>query len=104
MGAPVLMASSVIQCAHGATASAVPGQARVFAGGQPVLVQTDRVSVAGCPFQVPPTPTPSPCVQVVFSSASTRVRASGVPILTQGASAQGMAAAPQGPVRAVTAQ
>lgn len=98
MAIPVLTQTTSILCAHGITAVAVPSQIRVRAMGQPVLVQTDNVSVAGCPFTLPG-PTPSPCVQIRWTSAATRVRASGMPILLQTSTSVCQAAtqAPQGP-------
>lgn len=98
MAIPVLTQAATILCAHGVPAVPVPSQVRVLFSGQPLLVQTDIATVAGCPFTLPG-PTPSPCVQVRWVSAAVRVRAGGVPILLQSSSSLCLAAtqAPQGP-------
>lgn len=87
-----------MNCAHGAPVQTPATQPRVWASGQRLLVQTDLGVATGCPFTLP-NGTPSPCVQVRFLSGSTRVRASGVPVLIQTASTLCLAAtqAPQGP-------
>lgn len=98
MGAPVLHQGAVIQCPHGVPAQPAPSQVRVLINQQPALTQADVFTVGGCPFQLPG-PTPSPCVQVRWPVASTRVRAGGVPVLLQTSTSLCLAAtqAPQGP-------
>jgi hypothetical protein len=98
MGAPVLHQGAVVQCPHGVPAQPAPSQVRVTTSAQPLLTQVDLFTVAGCPFQLPG-PTPSPCVQVRWLTASLRVRAGGVPVLLQNSSSLCLAAtqAPQGP-------
>jgi hypothetical protein len=98
MAVPVLTQSASVVCAHGVPAVPVPSQVRVLSSGQPLLIQTDLATVAGCPFTLPG-PTPSPCVQVRWVSAAVRVRASGIPVLLQSSSSVSLAAtqAPQGP-------
>jgi hypothetical protein len=98
MGMPVLHQGAVVQCPHGVPAQPAPSQFRVTTNQQPLLTQTDLFSVAGCPFQLPG-PTPSPCVQVKWTSASLRVKAGNVPVLLQSSSSLCLAAtqAPQGP-------
>jgi hypothetical protein len=96
--APALTLTSVVQCAHGVPAQAVPSQVRVRSDNQPLLTQSDLFTIAGCPFQLPG-PTPSPCVQVRWTTAAVRVRAGGVPLLLQTSVSLCLAAtqAPQGP-------
>ncbi len=98
MGSPVLHQGAMVQCPHGIPAQPVPSQVRVMTNSQPLLTQSDVFTIAGCPFQLPG-PTPSPCVQVRWVTASLRVRASGVPVLLQTSSSLCLAAtqAPQGP-------
>lgn len=98
MGVPVLHQGAVVQCPHGVPAQPVPSQVRVMTNGQPLLTQADMFTIAGCPFQLPG-PTPSPCVQVRWTTASVRVRAGGVPLLLQSSTSLCLAAtqAPQGP-------
>jgi hypothetical protein len=47
--------------------------------GGPVAVLSDQGLIAGCPFTVPGKP--QPCVSVRWISGSTRVTASGQPVL-----------------------
>ncbi|MEZ4295095.1 MAG: PAAR-like protein [Polyangiaceae bacterium] len=98
MGAPALHQGAMVQCPHGVPAQAVPSQVRVTINKQPVLTQQDMFTVGGCPFQLPG-PTPSPCVQVKWLTASVRVKASGVPVLLQTSTSLCLAGtqAPQGP-------
>jgi uncharacterized Zn-binding protein involved in type VI secretion len=98
MGAPVLHQGALVQCPHGIPAQPAPTQVRVTTNGQPLLTQADLFTVAGCPFQLPG-PTPSPCVQVRWLTASLRVRAGGVPVLLQSSSSLCLAPTqmPQGP-------
>jgi hypothetical protein len=98
MAMPVLTQATQILCAHGVPGVPMPSQVRVLSRGQPLLTQADIATVAGCPFTLPG-PTPSPCVQVRWTTASLRVRASGVPVVLQGSATLCLAAtqAPQGP-------
>lgn len=98
MGAPVLHQGAVVQCPHGIPAQPAPMQVRAKTSGQTLLTQSDIFTVSGCPFQLPG-PTPSPCVQVRWTTASVRVKASGLPLLLQSSSSLCLAAtqAPQGP-------
>ena len=98
MAVPVLHQGVVVQCPHGIPAQPVPSQVRVMTNSQPLLTQADMFTIAGCPFQLPG-PTPSPCVQVRWMTASVRVRAGGVPLLLQSSTSLCLAAtqAPQGP-------
>lgn len=90
--------TSTVMCPHGGPASTVPSQPRVKVMGQPVLVQPDTTTVAGCAFTVPPG-TPSPCVTVRWLTAAVRVKAMGSPVLLQDSASLCSAAtqAPQGP-------
>jgi hypothetical protein len=98
MGAAALHQGAVVQCPHGVPAQPVPSQIRVSTSGQVLLTQSDMFTVAGCPFQLPG-PTPSPCVQVRWTTASLRVKMSGLPLLLQSSTSLCLAAtqAPQGP-------
>ncbi len=82
----VLTAASVIQCTHGGAASVVPSNTRALADGSPILVETDVHMVAGCAFNV--SGAPSPCVTIAWSAGSTKVKAGGTPVLTQGSIGQ----------------
>lgn len=95
---PVLTVGSSVSCSHGAKVIHTPAQPRVFVDGQPVLVQTDANTIAGCPFTIP-TGKPSPCVTVRWTVAATRVFVDGTPVLTEASVGLGTSAeqAPQGP-------
>jgi uncharacterized Zn-binding protein involved in type VI secretion len=76
MGGPVLTAATLLVCAHGVPARAVPGAARVVASGVPVLCVDDPLLVDTCRAQ-------SSCL-VLKSTGSQRVRASGRPLAIAG--------------------
>jgi hypothetical protein len=69
-----------ILCAHGGTATPVPTNTRVLAGGAPVLLQTDVVTVAGCALPPPPAAN-GPCVTANWITAATRVKVNGIPVV-----------------------
>jgi len=101
----VLNAAAVITCSHAATVRHVPTQTRVLVAGQPVLVQTDTSTIAGCPFTIP-TGKPSPCLTVRWTAAAARVFAGGQPVLVQTSPGMGLSAeqAPQGPTIVMAVQ
>jgi len=49
MGTPVVTIASTLLCAHGGTARALPGTARVYANGVALLCVGDPVVVTSCP-------------------------------------------------------
>lgn len=102
---PALTSASIVTCTHGATVTHVP-TSRVLVQGAPVLVQTDTSAIVGCPFNIPAIPKPSPCIQVRWTTAATRVLASGKPVLHQAAVGLGISPeqVPQGPPIANPAQ
>ena len=70
-----------VLCAH------VPGQAtpvvtnpRVKVSGQPIVMQTSQYAIAGCALTGTGTP---PCATASWTTAATRVKANGVPVLLQ---------------------
>ena len=48
----VLTTASTILCPHGGIAVLTTANARVTAGGAPVLLESDIHTVAGCPFEI----------------------------------------------------
>jgi hypothetical protein len=88
------------KCPHGGEAITVSANKRVLVSGQGVALISDRSSVVGCAFTVPPGK-PQPCVSVDWSKAvgSTRVLVSGQPVLLVTSVGLGTSAeqAPQGP-------
>jgi len=84
MAAVVITTGSTMFCAHGGSVSFVPTSTRVKAGGKPVLVQGDALTVAGCAFTVPPgVPTPCVTAQVLFASQRVKVGGRGI-VTTEG--------------------
>jgi|SoiMethySBSTD1v2_1073268.scaffolds.fasta_scaffold1824133_2 hypothetical protein len=79
----VLALDAGVQCTHLAKGLIGPGQTRVLLGGQPAATTVNRITVAGCPFTIPPPtgPKPQPCVTVTWGSVSAKVTAGGVPLL-----------------------
>jgi len=75
----VQMGATII-CAHGGQATPVPTNTRVLVGGQPVLLMSDVVTVAGCAFPPPPVAN-GPCVTANFLTGSTRVMVNNVPVV-----------------------
>ena len=77
----VLTTASTIQCTHGGSASAVASNTKLTADGSPILVETDIHTVAGCPFMIGNTP--SPCLQIAWSTGASKVSINGTPVLVQ---------------------
>jgi hypothetical protein len=101
-----------VQCTHAAKATVGPGQTRVLLGGQPAATTANRITVAGCPFQIPVPPggtKPQPCVSITWGSVSAKVSVDGRPVLlgTQG-TVQGVCQSaeqiPQGPPSVTSVQ
>jgi hypothetical protein len=84
MAIPFLVTSAKVKCPHGGTVSLASSSANsaVQAGGNPVCLETDVHTVAGCAFTVPPGK-PQPCVTVRWSAAASQCKVNGVGILTQ---------------------
>jgi len=78
---PVLTTASQIQCMHGGQAVLVTTNGVLFAGGSPVLLQSDLHMIVGCPFTAGLVY--SPCVSVHWESAATSLSLKGVGVLTQ---------------------
>ena len=81
MPGPILHLGATLLCAHGGQAMPTAPFARVTVNGQPVTTQPAPYTVAGCPL---PPVAGGPCVTAQFVTASTRVLAGGMPVLTQG--------------------
>jgi hypothetical protein len=80
---PLLNANAIILCTHGGTVNPIPSQAKVLAGGAPVLCVPDLngAPIAGCP--VPVTGATKPCTTVVAvtpPSWSLKVSVDGKPV------------------------
>jgi hypothetical protein len=74
-----------VSCTHKAPAMIPPAQPRVTVSGMPVATLNAKITVAGCPFQVPVGvgTKPQPCVTIQWANVSTRVTVMGQPVLLQ---------------------
>lgn len=99
MTLPLVTTATVAQCPHAIPGTLLSSASKVLVLGMPPLVMGDKGTVAGCPFQLPG-PTPSPCVTLMFTGASSKVLVEGKPALKMNPPDMGHAAtqAPQGPV------
>jgi hypothetical protein len=97
MGAFVLDAGTKILCPHGGQVAVVPRVTRVRLSGRPPLLSDDRLTIAGCAYNV--SGSPSPCHSVQWSKAATRVRfEGGAPLLSASVGVcKNAGGAPQGP-------
>ena len=97
----LLTAASQLKCPHGGTVK-ITSTSLPKAAGNPIATMKDIFTIAGCPFQLPtaPSPTPSPCVVVMWVKPMLRVRVGMVPALDQTSVGVCIAATgiPQGPV------
>ncbi len=100
MTIPLVTMASVAQCPHGIPGTLLSSASKVLVVGAPPLLMGDKGMVAGCPFQLPAGPTPSPCVTLQLLGASSKVMVEGKPALKMNPGDLGIAAtqAPQGPV------
>ncbi len=81
MASFILHQHASVQCVHGGTASPSRPSARVKVDDKPVALQSSPYTVSGCPFKTPVIFTPQPCVIGQFTTAATRVRVEGQPVL-----------------------
>ncbi len=82
----LLHQGATVQCAHGGQAQPSATSPRVKVAGQAVAIQPPPWTVSGCSMP-PPNAGNGPCVTATFSTAATRIKASGQPVLLQGSSA-----------------
>jgi hypothetical protein len=96
----LLHQGATVLCTHGGQAQATAPNPRVKVAGQPIVMQPQPWTVAGCPFNV--SGSPVPCVTAQWITAAVRVRSMGQPVLLQDSQA---VCAPNGtPVSIVTTQ
>jgi len=77
----LLHQGATVLCAHAGQAQPTSPNPRVKVDGQPMVTQAAPHTVAGCAFNV--SGAPSPCVTATWTTAATRVRAGGQPVLLQ---------------------
>jgi hypothetical protein len=80
MAAFLLHEGAVVRCAHQAPASPLRSNPRVRVSGQPTIVLSTPYRVSGCPHPVNSS-TKVPCVLGSWTSAASRVRSSGEPLV-----------------------
>jgi len=73
--------SATVLCMHGGQAQATVPNPRVKISGQPTMQQPNPWTIAGCPFVAGNTP--MPCVTAQWTTAATRVKSGGMPLLMQ---------------------
>jgi hypothetical protein len=81
MGASILDLGCTIQCPHGGQATVSPGNTGVTVGGNPALLVTDVMTIAGCTFNV--SGSPVPCVTIQWSAPATRNTVSTIAVLLE---------------------
>jgi len=73
--------SATVLCMHGGQAQGTVPNPRVKISGQATMQQPNPWTIAGCPFNV--SGSPVPCVTAQWTSAATRVKSGGMPLLLQ---------------------
>ena len=76
----LLHENATVLCLHAGQAMPVVTDQRVKVGGQKVVTQTCPYTISGCTLP-PPSAGNGPCVTATWTSAATRVKASGMPVL-----------------------
>lgn len=101
----IIEKTATMMCPHAGQVQAVASITRVTMGGLAPLAKDDTCTIAGCPFTLPPG-TPSPCVEIQWLTATTRVKAEGKALLIDSSSGLCKAGtgAPQGSPNVVVTQ
>ena len=73
---------ATIKCAHLGTATPITVEPRVTVSGKPVTTFASMYTVAGCTMPTPPAGN-GPCVTAKYTTAATRIKCNGVPVLLQ---------------------
>jgi hypothetical protein len=81
MAGKLLTMTSRVQCPHGGFALLITANTRVFAGGAPVLLESDIHPILGCPFTVGLKY--SPCIRIEWTAGTTKMQIRGKPALMQ---------------------
>jgi hypothetical protein len=75
-----LTAASTLMCPHGGPVMPVPTNARITAGGSPIVTNQDTFPIGGCAFNI--AGVPHPCIQVKWIVTALRATAAGAAPLT----------------------
>ncbi|MGH8905007.1 MAG: PAAR-like protein [Egibacteraceae bacterium] len=76
----LLHQGATVACAHQGRAQPTATDPKVKVGGQAVATQANTYTVTGCTLP-PPTAGNGPCVTAQWTSAATKVKAGGKPVL-----------------------
>jgi hypothetical protein len=71
----LLHEGATLMCSHGGQAQPSVPSPRVKVNRQAIIIQSDTYTVVGC------TNTNSPCTTASWTSASTRIKSNGVPVI-----------------------
>lgn len=71
---------ATVLCLHGGTAQPVVTNPRVKVSGQPIVTQSSTYTIAGCSLSASTGPF---CASAQWTTAATRVKAGGVPVVLQ---------------------
>ena len=82
MSGYLLHMGATVLCLHAGQATPTATNPRVKVGGQAIVTQANSYSVAGCTLP-PPNAANGPCVTAQWTTAATRVKAGGLPVLLQ---------------------
>ena len=78
----LLHENATVLCLHAGQAKPVITDQRVKVGGQKIVAQSMTYTISGCSLPPPPNGN-GPCVTATWTTAATRVKASGQPVLLQ---------------------
>ena len=76
----LLHENATVTCLHQGQAKPTVTDQRVKVGGQKIVAQPPPYTISGCSLPPPPNGN-GPCVTATWTSAATRVKASGLPVL-----------------------
>jgi hypothetical protein len=71
---------ATVMCLHGGTAQPTSVNPRVKVSGQQIVTQTSTYTIAGCSLSTSSGPF---CASATWTTAATRVKAGGVPVVLQ---------------------
>jgi hypothetical protein len=80
MSSALVQFNATVICVHAGQAQPSVGATRVKLGGPKAVLQSDLYSITGCTLPPPPNGN-GPCLTATWSTAATRVKAGGVPLL-----------------------
>jgi len=78
----LLHVGAQVQCMHAGSAQPTAVNTRVLVSGQPTVLVSSPHMVAGCTLPPPPGAN-GPCVTAQWTTATTRIKSTGQPLLLQ---------------------